>query len=44
MNAFIETLIIGAALVVALLYLFRKQLWKAANTKKNCGNGGCGCD
>lgn len=41
MNTSIQTLIIAVVVLIAVLYLFRKQLWKSG--KKNCGNDGCGC-
>ncbi|MDG1384035.1 MAG: FeoB-associated Cys-rich membrane protein [Flavobacteriaceae bacterium] len=43
MNDFFQTLIIASVLVLALLYVFRKQLRKSGKKKDNCGDGDCGC-
>ncbi|MDC1472256.1 FeoB-associated Cys-rich membrane protein [Flavobacteriaceae bacterium] len=43
MNDFFQTLIIASVLVLALLYVFRKQLRKSSKKKDNCGHGDCGC-
>ena len=43
MNTSLQTLIIAVVVLIAVLYLFRKQLWKSGKNKKDCGNDGCDC-
>tara|TARA_B110000483_G_scaffold140605_1_gene167871 strand:+ start:827 stop:958 length:132 start_codon:yes stop_codon:yes gene_type:complete len=43
MNAFLQNLIIAVVVLIAVLYLFRKQIWSSGKNKKDCGNDGCGC-
>ncbi|MDG1394087.1 MAG: FeoB-associated Cys-rich membrane protein [Flavobacteriaceae bacterium] len=44
MNDLFQTVIIVFVLILALAFLFRKQLWKSKKTDDSCGNGSCGCD
>lgn len=43
MSTSFQTLIIAVVVLIAALYLFRKQLWRSGKNKKDCGNDGCGC-
>ncbi|MDC0628997.1 FeoB-associated Cys-rich membrane protein [Flavobacteriaceae bacterium] len=43
MNDFFQTLVIASVLVLALLYVFRKQLWNSKKKNSGCGNDSCGC-
>ncbi|MBT7851257.1 MAG: FeoB-associated Cys-rich membrane protein [Flavobacteriaceae bacterium] len=43
MNETFQTVIIVSILILALAYLFRKQLWKSKKKNDDCGNGSCGC-
>ena len=43
MSTSFQTLIIAVVVLIAVLYLFRKQLRRSGKNKKDCGNDGCGC-
>ncbi|MDA9875316.1 MAG: FeoB-associated Cys-rich membrane protein [Flavobacteriaceae bacterium] len=43
MNDTFQTIIIASLLILALAYVFRKQLWKSKKKNNGCGNDGCGC-
>ena len=43
MSTSFQTLIIAVVVLIAVLYLFRKQLWRSGKNKKDCGNDDCGC-
>jgi len=43
MNDSLQTVIIASILILALAYVFRKQLWKSKKKNGSCGNDGCGC-
>ncbi|MDB2492796.1 FeoB-associated Cys-rich membrane protein [Flavobacteriaceae bacterium] len=43
MNETFQTIIIASLLILALAYVFRKQLWKSKKKNNGCGNDGCGC-
>ncbi len=39
----IQEILAYSALVLAIGFLIRKFFWKTKKSKKDCGNGGCGC-
>lgn len=44
MNEIIQNLLAFAAIVLSLVFLFKKFFWKKTESKKACGSGdGCGC-
>ncbi|AUS05378.1 FeoB-associated Cys-rich membrane protein [Pseudotamlana carrageenivorans] len=44
MNAFIQNILVIAALILAVVFLVRKYIWKKKKPKKGCGgNDDCGC-
>ncbi|MDG1285539.1 MAG: FeoB-associated Cys-rich membrane protein [Flavobacteriaceae bacterium] len=43
MNDTFQTIVIASLLILALAYVFRKQLWKSKKKHNGCGNDGCGC-
>lgn len=44
MNTLIQNILVGVALILALIFIVRKYFWKPAKSKKACGSDdGCGC-
>jgi uncharacterized membrane protein len=42
MNPILETIILFGALIAAILFIFRKRIWKKSKDG-DCGNGNCKC-
>lgn len=43
MNATFQTIVIASVLILALGYVFRKQIWNSKKKNDGCGDGSCGC-
>nr|WP_242203489.1 FeoB-associated Cys-rich membrane protein [Aestuariivivens insulae] len=44
MNHIIQNILVITCIVLALLFLVKKFIWKSSKPKKSCGSGDdCGC-